>query len=150
MKMYVVCHRMLSPIQKGIQAQHAITEMLVQNRHGQIFHDNYFEWAEQHKTDVFLQGGGHGHLLSLNDKFNELKEIGIDTYNTLFFEDEDSLNNSATALAFIADSKLLNIFDEYWRAPPSDRQTLLHVTMDLPQTCVELVQEIVTMPLVPA
>ena len=48
---------MLSSIQQGIQASHAITEMFVKYKKDSVQKETLYDWAEWHKTMVCKNGG---------------------------------------------------------------------------------------------
>ena len=94
-RMYVLVLRHLSPIQKGIQAAHAITEYA--NAHGCL--QQYKEWSRVDKTIVLLDVPSTD---DFEDLMNSFMELGI---NFAVFEEED-MNNTTTALCFIADDRV--------------------------------------------
>ena len=94
-RMYVLVLRHLSPIQKGIQAAHAITEYA--NVHGAT--DQYKEWSRVDKTLVLLDVPSTD---DFEDVMNDFIELGI---KFAVFKEED-MGNTMTALCFIADDRV--------------------------------------------
>lgn len=101
-RMYVLVNRSLSPIQKGIQALHAVVE------YGQKYQTpEYKKWAKNDKTVIILDGGTsnsneNGEMEKALLKLKELK------YKFSEFREPD-INNCLTAIAFIVDER---IYDE--------------------------------------
>lgn len=97
-RMYAIVLYNLSPIQQGIQAQHAISE------YTQSFFNTiqYQRWAQVDKTTIILNGGG-------SPKLRESLDYLIDNQivNLAFFKEPD-LFNGITAFAFLADERIWN------------------------------------------
>lgn len=98
MRAYVFVNRYCKGIQAGIQAAHAIVELV--NEHGDV--DPFTMWADHHKTIVVLDGGDHENL---NKIAVELGSSGaeIGTFR------EPGLNHAITAVAVIADEQTMNV-----------------------------------------
>jgi hypothetical protein len=88
MKMYVFVLRQLSHRDQGIQACHAVCELIRKYRDCSNMLD---EWLHDHKTLVYLNGGGPKDLI---DIFNSIPSI----YPTAYFTEPD-LNGMVTAVA---------------------------------------------------
>jgi hypothetical protein len=83
----------LSGIQKGIQFGHAAVEYSRLAAEHEAYVD-YFEFADNHKTFILLDGGGS------NDMQYRLLELDdLEIPNAVFHEPD--LNNSLSAIAFI-------------------------------------------------
>lgn len=94
MRAYLWTHDFLSSLQKGVQSTHAISEMSIQK------HPTYDDWAQNHKTLVFLKGGNCEVLLR---RHRLLKPI-VQRLNlpcAAFFENEASLNNAITSVGVV-------------------------------------------------
>lgn len=113
-RMYVLVERHLSPIDKGIQAAHAIAT------YGQVleyYNENsqkYKQWVAEDKTIVLLNGGT---TLDLNNIMDELKEKEI----TFAYFQEPDLDNIVTAIAILVDERVYDK-DKYpdfekWKNP---------------------------------
>lgn len=107
MRFYAAGNYYLSSIQQGIQAAHALGEMVAK------YTDDFpeentavtmFEWLNNHKTMVLLNGGNHAAL-------NDLYTLLTDPRNTefpvsKFHEDEQSLAGMLTCVAIILPERL--------------------------------------------
>ncbi len=102
LRMYALVHRSLSSIQKGIQAQHAITKFQREWPQEEP-KKRYEKWADVDQTTIILDGGSHIELLDSYVKITNKFEHCA----TLFKEPD--LNNCVTAVAFLLDER---IFDE--------------------------------------
>ena len=101
MRMYFFVMYNLSGIQKGIQAGHAAVEY---SRLADRYEDHsaYFEFADNHKNFILLDGG------SSVDMQNRLLELnGLSIPNAIFHEPD--LNNSLSAIAFILPEEIYGI-----------------------------------------
>lgn len=96
---YVLTHSFLSPIQRGIQAAHACVELVTNS--GSL-EDPLLtlvsNWAMHDKTLIVLDGGNSK---ALEDFEKLLKKQNILPHAS-FYEDEESLNQCLTAVAFVA------------------------------------------------
>lgn len=94
-RMYSMVLRQLNPMQKGIQALHAVVEYA-----NKYFNESdYRKWAVTDKTMIVLDGGTSTELADVIDK---LEELGV-KYSTFT---EPDLYNNITAVAFIASEKV--------------------------------------------
>lgn len=99
--MYFFVMYNLSGIQKGIQAGHAAVEY---SRLADVYetHTQYFEFADEHKTFILLDGGGSGDMIT---RSCELDDLGIP--HACFHEPD--LNGSLSAIAFILPKEVYDI-----------------------------------------
>lgn len=103
LRMYGVVIYQLTPIQAGIQFQHAVT------RYGRQ-HDTelYRDWADNWQTSIVLNGGttnlNTDKLGTINKDFLELRNQNIDCVP--FFEPD--LGDQMTAFCLIADERVFN------------------------------------------
>lgn len=97
-RMYAIVLYNLSPIQQGIQAQHAITE------YAQSFFNTiqYQRWAQVDKTTVILNGSSSINLRKSLDYLIDNQIVDL-----AFFKEPD-LFNGITAFAFLADERIWN------------------------------------------
>jgi len=91
MKLYVFVHSHLSTMQKGIQAAHAVAEILLKDKKAR-------KWAKEHKTLIIVEGGNTQRMDSL---LSHLQGSGI-SYAP-FYEDNDTLDGLHTATAVLVD-----------------------------------------------
>jgi hypothetical protein len=107
-RMYILVARSLSPIQKGIQALHAVVEY--ENLYGDS--EEYQRWAKHDKTVILLDGGtSSSKIISqtpltfhgmLDNAMQVLREQEISVAG---FKEED-VNNALTAVAVLADERI--------------------------------------------
>lgn len=90
----------LSTIQQGIQAGHAAVEL---TRRG---HDLTMDWAENHKTFVWLNAGTYGDLLRLI-QFLQSKENPYPWAS--FAESEEFLGGLTTSVAIVLPERIFKI-----------------------------------------
>ena len=74
MRAYFFGNMYLSSIQQGIQAQHCTAELFVKYNHPfrceSKANADLFDWAENHKTSILLNGGDSGALQEIVDLMN--------------------------------------------------------------------------------
>lgn len=90
MRAYFFGNMYLSSIQNGIQPQHCTSELFVKYREDGIdpAFDYLYEWAENHKTTIVLNGGYSASLRELIERFDSRENPYPWTY---FTEDEDAI-----------------------------------------------------------
>ena len=99
MRAYFVNNMYLSSIQNGIQPAHVIHEMF-RKYDGVICGDNLekrlqlYDWADNHKTIIVLNGGMTEHL----EKFLQLVENSQFTFATFY---EPGIGNALTSIGII-------------------------------------------------
>lgn len=109
MRAYFFGNMYLSSIQQGIQAAHATHEMFVKwtgprgpCSAGSIL----FDWAENHKTMILLNGGYSATIQELVDFFAEQGEHVVNYPWAPFYEEEASLNGALTTVGIILPEKI--------------------------------------------
>ncbi len=97
-RMYCLTLYNISPIQQGIQSQHAITE------YAQSFFNTlqYQRWAQVDKTTIILNGGSS---IKLKESLDYL--INNQLVDLAFFKEPD-LFGGITAFCFLADERIWN------------------------------------------
>lgn len=102
-RMYVFVERHLSPIDKGIQASHAVIELYNEAKLWNKTKESiiFDKWAHFDKTLILLDGGN---VNDLNNLSEYLSENGIH-YGA--FAEED-LDNILTAVAVVVDERIFN------------------------------------------
>jgi len=103
LRMYGVIIYQLSPIQAGIQFQHAVT------RYGRQYDNElYKDWADNWQTSIVLNGGNTNlntdRLGTINKDFIELQNQNIDC--VAFYEPD--LGDQMTSFCLIADERVFN------------------------------------------
>lgn len=113
-RFYSFTNMYLSPMQKGIQTAHAVSEMSakylskIEEFAGKDFrneHSAFTVWAELDKTVIVLNGGYSSNLRSIYKtckKFcKELRNGGAGLPVVRFYESDDALDNALTAVGII-------------------------------------------------
>lgn len=134
-RMYSMVLRQLSPMQKGIQALHAVAEygqMVKQGHLPKEVNDTYNTWANRDKTMIVLDAGISSDLV---DAVVFLKENDIPF--TKFHEPD--LYGCMTAISFLADERVFDTktypsyedyFDKYNRYDPITGKILMPPTKE--------------------
>ena len=100
MRAYFFGNMYLSSIQQGIQAQHCTAEMFVkyQAGHPEKYHDQLYDWAQNHKTSVLLNGGD---CAGLSEIFQVLDSPDNPYPWAVFLESNDALRNALTCVGIV-------------------------------------------------
>lgn len=98
-RMYCVVNQYIAGIHAGIQSAHAIAEMFLDYpKKRNKASDLLWDWAEDDKTIIVLNGGYQSSLQDLCDKLKPLSG----TYPWASFREErDALNGAMTAVAVV-------------------------------------------------
>lgn len=113
-RVYVWTHNWLSPIQKGIQGAHAVAELghaCMGNAAASEAYAAYQEWVTQNKTLVFLSGGNSSALSDLKEFLQGSLGGENQTYWSSFYEDEESLSSTMTAIAVLPTEMVCDAVD---------------------------------------
>jgi hypothetical protein len=104
LRCYVFVNLALSTIQKGVQGNHASVEVGVINDYNSMYRD----WAKNHKTLIYLQGGFH---TELQDQYKEFKRLcnKLDLPHAGFYEDEETMNCMFTSFAGVIPSTVYDM-----------------------------------------
>lgn len=100
----------LSPLQRGLQTAHVVSEMFARMSYWDQA-GSLMTWAQMDKTIIILDAGNHQGVL---DCWTELSRTGIEpgfVEGALFREDKQSMNGMATACGVIVPRK-------YWSTEP--------------------------------
>lgn len=100
-RMYVLVERHLSPIDKGIQAAHAIASYSNVMEHDSELKEQYKKWCNEDKTIILLNGGT---VKDLKYYMDEMSKLNI-SYS--YFKEPD-LDNIVTAIAILVDERVFN------------------------------------------
>ena len=108
MRFYGFGNYYLSSLQQGLQSAHVVADLAVAsitggkvNTKGKIF----FDWAENHKTMVLLNGGNSAMLEALFQKFSVFEKNGMHLPFAKFHEDEQSLGGALTYVGIVVEEK---------------------------------------------
>jgi len=104
LRCYVFVNLVLSSIQKGVQGNHACVEVGVNSG----YNDMYRDWAKNHKTLIYLQGGFHGEMSEQYAEFSRLCNK-LDLPHASFHEDEETMNCLFTSFGGIIPSTVYDI-----------------------------------------
>lgn len=124
MRFYGFGNYYLSSLQQGLQSAHVVGDLAAASvaggkvtQKGKIF----FEWADQHKTMVLLNGGNSASLEAIFQKFNVFASSGMHLPFAKFHEDEQSLCGALTYVGIVVEEKYYNAAAELRRcADPLD------------------------------
>ena len=97
MKSYTFIHKYIYGPQVGIQAAHSIVELMLYNE--------VKDWASNHKTFVWLDGGDSTHM----DKLLGLIHLSDFKYGVFR---EPSMSNLVTAITVVIPSEYVSIIDD--------------------------------------
>ena len=116
-RMYVLVNSSLGPINKGIQALHAVVEYGIEHPT-----EEYQQWATEDKTVIVLDGGTSNSDIESMDSHTVISYVGdIENFGKILVERfgikiaqfrEIDLNNCLTAIAFIINEKIYN-YEKY-------------------------------------
>lgn len=110
----------LSSIQQGIQALHCVSEMFVKYEpERDDREDMLYDWAENHKTVVVLNGGDQA---ALQEIFANLSVDENDLPYAGWNEDRRALNDCLTCVGIIVDEKIIANVDEVRQARKERRK----------------------------
>ncbi len=125
MRFYGFGNYYLSSLQQGLQAAHSVAELFVKYKTNSIPKSILYDWANEHKTIVLLNGGNSSDLLNLNDHFEYLKTLGMELPFCYFQEDEQSLNNAVTYVGIVVPNKYYEIASESRRLRETEKNLFL-------------------------
>lgn len=112
-RLYSFAHSWLSGVQKGIQTQHATVKLLT----GPMKNWGQTQiWATDDQTTIVLEGGGTAALE------HTLELVMASPFAcACFYEDQESLNGSITAVVFVAPEYFWNnTLENYKEFVPED------------------------------
>lgn len=108
MRFYGFGNYYLSSLQQGLQSAHVVGDLAAASissgkvtTKGKIF----FDWAENHKTMVLLNGGNSAMLEALFQKFATFEKNGMHLPYAKFHEDEQSLGGALTYVGIVVEEK---------------------------------------------
>lgn len=110
MKLYVFINKYVTGVHAGIQAAHAVAELMLNAR----FIQNVKHWAKVDKTIVLLNGGDQSAMELIWDEI-----LDIHVARASFFK-EPGLNDALTAIAFLPDPVEQELIDNHRKGMYSD------------------------------
>lgn len=113
MRLYSFVNYYLSPIQYGIQTQHATAELFV--KYEDLEHPEHYavrEWAKYHKTTIVLNGGNMASIINTREILSIVGNRAIVPWAE-FHEDEDSLGGILTCVVAVLEEKYWRYAEEY-------------------------------------
>jgi hypothetical protein len=125
MRFYSFTNWMLRPIQQGIQPGHAAVELFVKYHHSSVVKILY-DWAENYKTFMCMNGGNNADLLEL---WSFVDDINNPYPYAAFYEDEQSLNGTMTSIGIVLPEKIY-VTAEFERKSQSSNFIKLPETVD--------------------
>lgn len=103
MRFYSFTNFYLSSIQQGIQPGHACVELFLKYKGDSKQHDILYDWAENHKTFMCMNGGNNA---SLEDLHSFVEDVNNPYPYAVFYEDEQSLNGVMTSIGMVLPEKI--------------------------------------------
>jgi len=106
LRLYTFTHFMLSPIQQGIQPGHALGDLMLEGALGDSNgSEMLYDWAENHKTMICLNGGNSK---SLKEHYSFIDSKDNPFPYCKFHEDEDSMEGIMTSIAIVLPARIFN------------------------------------------
>lgn len=108
LRLYTFCNVYLSSIQQGIQSAHVTHELFVKYKYNFELSSRLFDWAENHKTMIVLNGGINE---SLHDLYNLLTtdKLSFPAPFACFNEDEKSLGGIMTNVGIVLPEEIYDV-----------------------------------------
>jgi len=107
MRFYGFGNYYLSSLQQGLQSAHCVGDLFAKHYKNKKKLKKVYDWAQNHKTMVLLNGGNSKQL---QDLFDELKSIkGMKLPFVKFHEDEQSLGGALTYVGMVVPEKIYNL-----------------------------------------
>lgn len=111
MRAYFFCNYYLSSIQQGIQSAHCVADMFVRYQMRSAQKKRLYDWAENHKTMVVLNGGNSKDLDAIYTQLVGSAEQERYPY-ARFKEDKQSLNSATTCIGIVLPEKIYGFAQE--------------------------------------
>lgn len=109
LRLYTFINFYLSSIQQGIQSAHVLGDMFVKYRQSTRKCGDVYNWAENHKTMIVLNGGANQDIKAINAAFAELENSSKMTFPfSPFHEDDMSLNTTMTGVGIILPEEIFD------------------------------------------
>jgi len=114
---YTFTNFMLRSIQQGVQADHAGDELTNKYVYADHAHEHSIktrdflkDWSLNHKTVIYLNGGFHGDMVSLDQllSYNDLEFGGVILPWAKFHEDEYTLGGLLTSISIVLPEEIYN------------------------------------------
>lgn len=112
----------LSSLQQGLQSAHSIADMFVKYRKEQEQQEIIYDWAQNHKTMVLLNGGNSLSLSEIHKFFEELNHWGMNLPFASFNEDEQSLGGALTYVGIVVPSEVYELASAMRAESKKDRE----------------------------
>ena len=102
LRLHTFCSFYLSSIQQGIQSAHVTSELFVKYKYNFDLSSRLYDWAENHKTMIVLNGGINKSLHDLSNFLKEEKDnLSFPAPFATFNEDEASLGGILTTVGIV-------------------------------------------------
>lgn len=103
MRCYHLCNMYLSSIQQGIQSAHSQMELFVKYRKNSAQKEKLYNWAENHKTMIVLNGG---YMETMNSALDFFKNEENPYPYAYFKESPEALGGILTNIAIVLPEKI--------------------------------------------
>lgn len=121
MRFYAAGNYYLSSIQQGIQAFHVLGEMVSRYTHTTPAYNTLYDWMDNHKTLICLNGGNNANLTEFYDLLTQSDNPGYPVAK--FHEDDASLASILTSVGIVLPAK---IYDAEERCVASDSESITY------------------------
>lgn len=106
MRFYGYVHFQLSSIQQGIQAKHALGEMVVEAADHPETSPAMMAWLRGHRTTILLNGGNSKGLHELKAAWASVQKLQPTLPYSLFHESEEAMEGILTAVGVVLDEDI--------------------------------------------
>lgn len=111
MRLYSVTNMYMAGIHAGIQTQHSTGELFAKYRKDSVQNHTIFEWVNDHKTTIVLNGGMHQDLvavLNLLEEWEKHDENEVIPFAPFY---EPGVNNALTSISIVMREDAIEFMD---------------------------------------
>lgn len=111
MRLYSVTNMYMAGIHAGIQTQHSTGELFAKYRKDSVQNNTIFEWVNDHKTTIVLNGGMHQDLvavLELLEEWEKHDENEVIPFAPFY---EPGVNNALTSISIVMREDAIEFMD---------------------------------------
>lgn len=150
MRLYSVTNMYMSGIHAGIQTQHSTGELFAKYREDSVQKHTIFEWVDDHKTTIVLNGGMHQDLVALFELLEDWENHDKDEVIPFAPFYEPGVNNALTSISIVMREDAIEFMDRIRKTRPEtpeydELQDEMHISYG--RKGVEVLQALAFMPL---
>lgn len=101
MRLYSVTNMYTDGIHAGIQTQHSTAELFAKYREDSVQNNTIFEWVNNHKTTIVLNGGMHPDLVAVLELLEEWEKHDKEEVIPFAPFYEPGVNNALTSISIV-------------------------------------------------